>query len=154
MRVAPLSRGSRICSGSVEEGERKIVVGGLAKTRRRLSRRRKPFEYVQHEAGGLQQCDLRSVAGYKKAFAEQGGSGSVSSSLFYVCVKSPQPTQQDLTFSRQLLRPSVRDVQCRRIRFLATAALTRWGRHGNRQFSLGRRNDKQLPDKYQIDAQE
>ena len=123
-------------------------------TRRRLSRRRKPFEYVQHEAGGLQQCDLRSVAGYKKAFAEQGGSGSVSSSLFYVCVKSPQPTQQDLTFSRQLLRPSVRDVQCRRIRFLATAALTRWGRQGNRQFSLGRRNDKQLPDKYQIDAQE
>jgi hypothetical protein len=50
----------------------RVIVDGRAETTQRLSWRREPFEYVEHEAGGLQQCELRSVAGYKKPFTEQG----------------------------------------------------------------------------------
>jgi hypothetical protein len=58
-----------------------IVVGELAKMRQ-LRGRWKPFEHVKHEAGGLQQGDLRGVASHKKTFSEQSSGGAISISLF------------------------------------------------------------------------
>jgi hypothetical protein len=78
-------------------GASEIVVGGLAKTWRRLGTRRKSFQHVNHEARGLYARNLRSLGGYKKSPTEQGDRGSVAWSLLDAFVELRQPTQQRLT---------------------------------------------------------